>query len=227
MLHRSFPAVLCQQCLPSSCRPGDAMAAGSPTDRPPSPQWHVYMLRCADGSYYVGTATDVADRVREHNAGHGAAHTRRRLPVRLVWSEPQPNHAAARKRETPEGMAERKDWLVPGCRPGDKSIRPDQRGRTPPGVRLRAPHRLPPSSMVRLRAAAPAAPTTQTSPPTLPTDCVSTCGPRVHRAARAASSTCPALPAAASGRPASSRGPRSGVVAGKAGVDSVVPCNSL
>ncbi len=49
----------------------------------------VYMLRCADGSYYVGSArnNDLGERVAVHQAGvyHGYTSTRR--PVHLVWSE--------------------------------------------------------------------------------------------------------------------------------------------
>ena len=47
-----------------------------------------YILRCADGSYYVGSTTDLERRVSEHDAGLGAAHTRlrRRRPVTLVWA---------------------------------------------------------------------------------------------------------------------------------------------
>jgi putative endonuclease len=49
----------------------------------------VYMLRCADGSYYVGSATgsDLSTRVAEHNAGKYEGYTHSRRPVVLVWSE--------------------------------------------------------------------------------------------------------------------------------------------
>ena len=50
----------------------------------------VYMLRCADGSYYVGShrGWDVSARVHEHNLGLiRKAYTASRLPVVLVWSE--------------------------------------------------------------------------------------------------------------------------------------------
>ena len=49
----------------------------------------VYMLRCADGSYYVGSATgdDLWKRVAEHEAGTYRGYTYTRRPVRLVWSE--------------------------------------------------------------------------------------------------------------------------------------------
>ncbi|QIK77455.1 GIY-YIG nuclease family protein [Nocardioides piscis] len=44
-----------------------------------------YMLRCADGSYYVGSTWDLERRVNQHQGGEGAAYTRRRRPVELVW----------------------------------------------------------------------------------------------------------------------------------------------
>jgi putative endonuclease len=47
------------------------------------------MLRCADGSYYVGSATgsDLAPRIDQHNAGTYPGYTFSRRPVVLVWSE--------------------------------------------------------------------------------------------------------------------------------------------
>jgi putative endonuclease len=50
---------------------------------------YVYMLRCADGSFYVGTATgdDLGPRVDQHNAGAYPGYTFSRRPVVLVWSE--------------------------------------------------------------------------------------------------------------------------------------------
>ena len=45
-----------------------------------------YILECADGSYYVGSTVDLERRVSEHNLGLGAAYTRRRRPVELVWA---------------------------------------------------------------------------------------------------------------------------------------------
>ena len=47
----------------------------------------VYILRCADGSYYVGSTRDLDRRVQEHAAGHGAAYTSTRLPVALVFAQ--------------------------------------------------------------------------------------------------------------------------------------------
>ncbi|PWN04536.1 hypothetical protein DJ010_02580 [Nocardioides silvaticus] len=49
---------------------------------------YTYMLRCADGSYYVGSTPDLERRLWEHNEGLGSAYTRRpgRRPVVLVWA---------------------------------------------------------------------------------------------------------------------------------------------
>ncbi|MGX6648352.1 GIY-YIG nuclease family protein [Maricaulaceae bacterium MS644] len=49
----------------------------------------IYILRCRDGSYYVGShrGEDVGMRVADHQAGRGGDYTRRRLPVECVYSE--------------------------------------------------------------------------------------------------------------------------------------------
>jgi putative endonuclease len=46
----------------------------------------VYILSCADGSLYTGMTLDLDRRLSEHTAGRGAQWTRRRRPVRLVFS---------------------------------------------------------------------------------------------------------------------------------------------
>jgi putative endonuclease len=50
----------------------------------------VYMLRCRDGSYYVGSATgnDLTVRIAGHQSGaFAASYTYSRRPVELVWSD--------------------------------------------------------------------------------------------------------------------------------------------
>jgi putative endonuclease len=49
----------------------------------------VYMLRCSDRSYYVGSATgdDLTKRIIEHETGAYAGYTWSRRPVELIWSE--------------------------------------------------------------------------------------------------------------------------------------------
>jgi putative endonuclease len=61
--------------------------------------WIVYLARCADGSFYTGITTDLMRRVAEHNSGFGAAYTRARLPVELVYSESAINRSGALRRE--------------------------------------------------------------------------------------------------------------------------------
>ena len=64
--------------------------------------WFVYMLLCADGTFYTGVTTDVMRRLREHNgelAGKGAKYTSARRPVSLVYSEEASNRSTAQIRE--------------------------------------------------------------------------------------------------------------------------------
>ncbi|WP_242344751.1 GIY-YIG nuclease family protein [Anaeromyxobacter terrae] len=46
----------------------------------------LYMLRCADGSYYVGHTDDLDTRVAQHQEGSLGGHTSSRRPVELVYS---------------------------------------------------------------------------------------------------------------------------------------------
>ena len=62
--------------------------------------YSVYLLQCADGSYYCGYAKDLAVRVIEHNTSNkGAKYTRGRRPVKLVWNERCGGISEALKRE--------------------------------------------------------------------------------------------------------------------------------
>ena len=47
----------------------------------------VYMLRCIDGSYYVGHTDELEARIAAHAQGMIPGYTSTRRPVRLVWSE--------------------------------------------------------------------------------------------------------------------------------------------
>ena len=49
--------------------------------------WYVYILKCNDNSYYVGSSTNIEDRVKRHNQGKGAQYTKLRRPVTLVYVE--------------------------------------------------------------------------------------------------------------------------------------------
>ena len=61
--------------------------------------WHVYILRCRDGSLYTGVTQDLNSRMAAHNAGKGAKYTASRRPVSVVYHEPAASKQAALKRE--------------------------------------------------------------------------------------------------------------------------------
>ena len=64
-------------------------------------RWFVYLVQCADGTYYTGVTTDLARRLRQHNGEivGGAGYTRGRRPVDLVWSEACVDRSDAQRRE--------------------------------------------------------------------------------------------------------------------------------
>ncbi len=63
-------------------------------------KYFVYILKCADGTYYTGIAKNLESRVIEHNEGErGAKYTRGRKPVRLVYSCVTTNKSEALKLE--------------------------------------------------------------------------------------------------------------------------------
>ena len=61
--------------------------------------WVVYILRCADNSFYTGITTDLQQRLQKHSEGTGAKYTRGRGPFEIVFSEPHLTRGAALKRE--------------------------------------------------------------------------------------------------------------------------------
>jgi len=74
----------------------------------------VYMLRCADGSYYVGHTDDLEKRVTEHEAGATGAYTATRLPVRLVFADefPSREEAIAAERQIKGWSRRKKEALI-------------------------------------------------------------------------------------------------------------------
>ncbi len=47
----------------------------------------MYILKCADGSYYTGSTNNLELRLQQHQIGEGAGYTKKRLPVKLVYFE--------------------------------------------------------------------------------------------------------------------------------------------
>ena len=64
-----------------------------------SSTWSVYLVRCADNTFYAGSTTDVEARAAAHNAGRGARYTSGRRPVEVVYVEECGSRSAALRRE--------------------------------------------------------------------------------------------------------------------------------
>ena len=62
-------------------------------------KYYMYVLLCADGTFYGGFTNDVAKRVATHNAGKGAKYTKTRRKVKLLYHEEFETKSAALKAE--------------------------------------------------------------------------------------------------------------------------------
>lgn len=60
---------------------------------------YVYILACADGTFYTGWTTHLEQRVETHNQGRGAKYTRSRRPVKLLYWEEYSDKGEALRRE--------------------------------------------------------------------------------------------------------------------------------
>ena len=61
---------------------------------------YIYVVECADKSFYTGYTTDIVRRIKLHNAKKGAKYTRARGPVTLVYFEEYETKSAATKAES-------------------------------------------------------------------------------------------------------------------------------
>ena len=78
----------------------------------------VYILRCADDTFYVGRTNDLAAREKTHNDGLGAKYTATRRPVHMVYAEEHRSvrSAVARERQLKSWTSEKKAALMSGDR---------------------------------------------------------------------------------------------------------------
>ena len=74
----------------------------------------VYMLKCSDGSYYVGSTDDLERRIGEHQSGLFAGYTSRRLPIELAWATEMPTRddAIVRERQIKNWSRAKKEALI-------------------------------------------------------------------------------------------------------------------
>jgi putative endonuclease len=78
---------------------------------------YLYILRCADSSYYVGTTRDSLEkRVAEHHAGTFDGYTAHRLPVTLVFHQyfERIEDAVSAERQIKGWRREKKEALIRG-----------------------------------------------------------------------------------------------------------------
>ncbi len=76
----------------------------------------LYILRCADGSYYIGHTEDLEKRFAQHNLGAVSSYTHKRRPLTLVFSEQfsRREEALARERQIKGWSRAKKEALIKG-----------------------------------------------------------------------------------------------------------------
>lgn len=76
----------------------------------------MYILRCTDKTYYVGSTIDISERLIRHHEGTASTWTAKRSPAILVYYEIYDNQLSARRREKQlKGWSrEKKEKLITG-----------------------------------------------------------------------------------------------------------------
>ena len=76
----------------------------------------VYILLCDNGSYYVGSTTNLLLRLQEHEDGLGSDHTKGHYPIELVYTEEYdtPKEAHLRERQVHKWSRAKKERLIKG-----------------------------------------------------------------------------------------------------------------
>ena len=100
----------------------DTFPAIAQNTRPPS--WEetkvymawMYILKCADGSYYVGSTKNLDLRIAQHQSGKGSRYTSGRLPVELVYAEEYDRvvDAYAREKQVQNWSRAKREALING-----------------------------------------------------------------------------------------------------------------
>lgn len=63
--------------------------------------YFLYILQCADNTFYTGITTNLERRINEHNNSKlGAKYTKVRRPVKLIYSKEFENRSVASKEES-------------------------------------------------------------------------------------------------------------------------------
>src|SRR5690554_7056639 len=77
---------------------------------------YTYILLCSDGSYYTGSTKNLNLRIEQHQNGEGANHTRKRLPVKLIYYEEynRIDEAFYREKQIQGWSRKKKEALIEG-----------------------------------------------------------------------------------------------------------------
>lgn len=77
---------------------------------------YVYILKCNDDSYYVGSTKDVGKRFWQHSNGIGGGFTCERLPIHLIYVEifTRIDHAFEREHQLKKWTRKKKTALING-----------------------------------------------------------------------------------------------------------------
>lgn len=76
----------------------------------------MYILECSDGSYYTGSTNNLELRMSQHQSGEGANHTKKRLPVKLIYLEQfhRVDEAFYREKQIQGWSRKKKEALIKG-----------------------------------------------------------------------------------------------------------------
>ncbi|MES2001715.1 MAG: GIY-YIG nuclease family protein [Pseudomonadota bacterium] len=123
-------------------------------------QFWVYILRCADGSYYAGHSDNLEARYWQHQQGLCCDWTSRRRPVELAWCQSAPTReeamaferrikgwTRAKKEALIAGDWERVSWLARA--PTERPVRPERSAERAVEGRLAQPEEQRPSTALR------------------------------------------------------------------------------
>jgi putative endonuclease len=77
---------------------------------------YMYILECVDGSYYTGSTKYLERRLKQHQTGQGSNHTKKRLPVKLIYFEefPRIDQAFYREKQIQGWSRKKKEALIEG-----------------------------------------------------------------------------------------------------------------
>lgn len=76
----------------------------------------MYILLCSNGSYYTGSTNNLELRLIQHQNGEGANHTKKYLPVTLIYYEeyPRVEQAFYREKQIQGWSRKKKEALING-----------------------------------------------------------------------------------------------------------------